>query len=186
MCRPGVNGRVGGARGRVFGVPQARPLWPAIAGIRRRLRLRLRAGIVGRLSFCSRFGRRRGEGRGSRRCVPKRGLGTRRKDRGNSMIELVPAELDDVAFLSLVQRIVNGAISSLQVREVYLVHIDNWFDHKWLGWWSSWKHKELKVLYVPPFNPNRVRSQKHFLWDGNSSRWTLTGQGKNLHLRQPG
>jgi len=102
------------------------------------------------------------------------------------MIELVPAELDDVAFLSLVQRIVNGAISSLQVREVYLVHIDNWFDHKWLGWWSSWKHKELKVLYVPPFNPNRVRSQKHFLWDGNSSRWTLTGQGKNLHLRQPG
>ena len=74
----------------------------------------------------------------------------------------------------------------LEMREVYLVHVDNWFDHKWLGWWSSWEHKELKQLYVPSFNPNRVRSQKHFMWDAKSARWTLTGQGKALHLSQPG
>jgi hypothetical protein len=49
------------------------------------------------------------------------------------MIELVPAERDDAAFLSLAQRIVTGAIAGLQAHEVYLVHIDNWFDHKWLG-----------------------------------------------------
>lgn len=102
------------------------------------------------------------------------------------MIVLVPAEHDDGAFLSLAQRIVNGAIAALQVREVYLVHVDNWFDHKWLGWWSTWKHKELKQLYVPPFNPNRVRSQKRFIWEQNNSRWTPAGQGKPLHLRQPG
>jgi hypothetical protein len=102
------------------------------------------------------------------------------------MIELVPAENDDAAFLSLAQRIVNGAIEALQMHEVYLVHINNWFDYKWLGWWSWGDHRELKELCVPPFNPNRVRSQKHFLWDANSLRWTLTGQGKLLHLRQPG
>ncbi len=102
------------------------------------------------------------------------------------MIELVPAENDDAAFLALTQRIVNGAIAILEMREVYLVYVNNWFDHKWLGWWSSWEHKELKELYVPPFNPNRVRSQKHFIWDAKSSRWTLTIQGKPLHLRQPG
>jgi hypothetical protein len=102
------------------------------------------------------------------------------------MIELVPAEHDNTAFLALTQRIVNGAIAILEMREVYLVHLDNWFDHKWLGWWSTWEHKELKELYVPPFNPNRVRSQKHFLWDAKGSRWTLTGQGQLLHFRQPG
>jgi hypothetical protein len=103
------------------------------------------------------------------------------------MIEFVPAENDDPAFLSLAQRIVNGAIAALQTHEVYLVHIDNWFDHKWLGWGSTWKRNErLMELCVPPFNPNRVRSQKHFIREASSSCWLLTGQGKPLHLRQPG
>jgi hypothetical protein len=102
------------------------------------------------------------------------------------MIELVSSEYDDVAFLKLAQRIANGAVATLGVPEVYLVHVDNWFDHKWLGWWSRWQHKELEELCVPPFNPNRVRSQKHFIWDTNSSRWMSAGQGKPLHFRQPG
>jgi hypothetical protein len=102
------------------------------------------------------------------------------------MIELLASADDEDAFLELAQRIVNGALAVLRVPEVYLVHVDNWFDHKWLGWWSTWKHKQLKELYVPPFNPNRVRSQKHFLWDATTSRWMPTGQGKPLHLRQPG
>jgi hypothetical protein len=61
------------------------------------------------------------------------------------MIELIPAKHDDVAFLSLVQRIINGAIAEPQVREVFLVYIDNWFDHKWLGWCSRKGEEELRV-----------------------------------------
>jgi hypothetical protein len=49
------------------------------------------------------------------------------------MIELVPAEYDDLGFLSLARRIINGAIVELRMREVFLVHVDNWFDHKWLA-----------------------------------------------------
>jgi hypothetical protein len=101
------------------------------------------------------------------------------------MIELVPCEHDDLGFLQLAQRIVNGAVAALGVRDVYLVHIDNWFDHKWFGWWS-WEETDLKKLCVPPFNPNRVLSEKHFIWDANTSRWTSCGQGKPLHVRQPG
>ncbi|MFI5453949.1 MAG: hypothetical protein ACHRXM_00700 [Isosphaerales bacterium] len=102
------------------------------------------------------------------------------------MIELLPSEYDDLAFLELAQQIVNGALAALQVHEVYLVHVDNWFDFKWLGFWSRGESKELRKLYVPPFNPNRVRLEKHFLWDANRSNWTSAGQGKPLHLRQPG
>jgi hypothetical protein len=102
------------------------------------------------------------------------------------MIELAPSESDDPAFLQLAQRIMNGAISALQMREVYLVQIDNWFDFKWMGWWSWAGEKELKQLFVPPFSPNRVRSENHFVWDANTSRFRYVAQKKPLHVRQPG
>lgn len=84
------------------------------------------------------------------------------------MIELIPAEHDDAAFLSLAQRIMNGAVAALEIRDVFLVHVDNWFDHKWLRWWSR-RGEELRV---PTFTPNRVRSEKHFVWDVDKSAWT--------------
>lgn len=98
------------------------------------------------------------------------------------MIELVPAEDDDLAFLSLAQRIINGAIVELRIREVFLVHVDNWFDHKWLGWWSR-KGEELRV---PTFTPNRIRSEKHFIWKEEMSAWENIGVERPLHVRQPG
>src|SRR6266576_3106244 len=98
------------------------------------------------------------------------------------MIELVPTENDDAAFLALAQRIVNGAIVELGMREVFLVHVDNWFDHKWLGWWSR-KDEELRV---PTFTPNRVLSEQHFLWKVEASVWESIELQKPLHIRQPG
>ena len=96
------------------------------------------------------------------------------------MIEFVPAEHDDVAFLSLAQRIINGAIAELRMREVFLVHVDNWFDHKWLGWWSR-KDEELRV---PTFTPNRVLSEKHFLWTAETSAWqSIALQGVGMKVR---
>jgi hypothetical protein len=98
------------------------------------------------------------------------------------VIELIRSEHDDVAFLSLVQRIVNGAIVSLQALEVYLVHVDNWFDWKWLGWRS----RSGQELNVPPFDPNRVHSEKRFIWDTEHSQWLSADLFRPLHLRQPG
>ena len=103
--------------------------------------------------------------------------------RGNAVIELVPAERDDVAFLLLVQRIINGGIAELGMREVFLVHVDNWFDYKWLGWWSR---KEEAELRVPAFTPNRVRSEKYFAWRDDTSAWEGAGLQKSLHVRQLG
>jgi hypothetical protein len=102
------------------------------------------------------------------------------------MIELVPTEHDDPAFLSLAKRIINGAIDAQQMRDVYLVHIDNWFDHKWLGWRSTWRNKEVEELRVPSFTPNRVRSERHFVWDMEKSVWLSDDLAKQLHIRQDG
>jgi len=40
------------------------------------------------------------------------------------MIELVPTDHDDIDFLSLAQRIINGAVASLRIGEVFLVEIE--------------------------------------------------------------
>ncbi len=98
------------------------------------------------------------------------------------MITLVPSDDDDPGFLSLIQAIINGALAVLETRELFVVQTHNWFDFKWLGFWS-WTGKELKI---PPFTPRRVRTQKHFTWDAASSCWRYDGPGQILHVDQPG
>jgi hypothetical protein len=39
---------------------------------------------------------------------------------------------DDPTFLAVVDRIVATIVCRDWPEEVYLVYIDNWFDHKWL------------------------------------------------------
>jgi hypothetical protein len=98
------------------------------------------------------------------------------------MIELVPDDLDDPAFLLLAQRIMNGAVEELKMRDVFVVRIDSWFDCKWLRWWSR-KEEELRI---PTFTPNRVRSEKRFIWDADKAVWAPGGLPRPLHIRQPG
>ena len=98
------------------------------------------------------------------------------------MIELIPSEHDG-ACLQLARRIVNGAVAAVWAWEVYLVQVDCWFDHKWLGFWSRGRNKDQWELCGPPFNPNRILSEKRFACDAGRARWTLAALGKPLHRR---
>lgn len=102
------------------------------------------------------------------------------------MIPLIAAADDDAEFLTLAERILSGAVAALEVREVYLVRVDNWFDHKWLGWRSRWRHGELQELRIPLFTPNRVSSERRFVRDADSSSWNSVCIPQPLHVRQPG
>lgn len=99
------------------------------------------------------------------------------------MMKLPPSDKDDPAFLALANHILNGAVATLEISEVFLVQVDNWFDHKWLGWRSRGDDPELRV---PLFTPNRVRSEKHFVRDASDSAWQAAPMPKPLHLHQPG
>ncbi len=82
------------------------------------------------------------------------------------MIALVPIENLDRHFIAIVERIVNNTLQLHRPAGVYVVLIDNWFDHKWLEFNSNkvdndangWRHK----LMLPPFDPSRVISQSYF------------------------
>jgi hypothetical protein len=84
---------------------------------------------------------------------------------------------DDPAFLAVVDRILATLVCQDRPDDLYLVHIDNWFDRKWLRYsgygviafpqgypWilvAKEEHRQ-KQLTFPPFTPNRVVSQYLF------------------------
>ncbi len=68
----------------------------------------------------------------------------------------------------MVKAAAEGVLNSLHPKRLYLIHVDNWFDHKWLGFSGqsagaigNWKKGDR--LTMPPFVPNRVLSQQS--WD---------------------
>jgi hypothetical protein len=84
---------------------------------------------------------------------------------------------DDPAFLAVVDRLVVSLVRRDWPEEVYLIHIDNWFDHKWLRFsgygiiafpggypWivtAKEEHRQEQLTF-PPFSPNRVVAQYFF------------------------
>ena len=82
------------------------------------------------------------------------------------MITLEPRENIDQSFVAIVEQILDNTLQLHQPEEVYVVQIDNWFDHKWLEFNTSridtdelgWRAK----LRLPPFDPSRIVSQLFF------------------------
>ena len=116
---------------------------------------------------------------------------------------------DDPAFLAIVDHIIAALVYQDRPEEVYLVHIDNWFDHKWLRYsgygviafpqgypWilvAKEEHRQEQLTF-PPFTPNRVVAQYLFCRVANASyeeqapahlihRRERQRSAKNLHRR---
>jgi hypothetical protein len=61
---------------------------------------------------------------------------------------------DDPAFIAIVKQIAAGAAQVYSPSELYVFHVDTWFDFKWLRFISD--HR------LPPFRGNRIVSQRHY------------------------
>lgn len=95
------------------------------------------------------------------------------------MLISVPVEdSDDPAFISLLDALLTNVVTSHQPTNVWLIRIDNWFDHKWLKFsgyglvasnipldrWDTVKaeFRRDKITF-PPFAPNRIISQYSYV-----------------------
>jgi len=101
---------------------------------------------------------------------------------------------DDNDFIKLVRTIVNGVLTRQSPDQVWIIHINNWFDHKWLrfsgyGGEASWmfsgspgparldslasRFDRVKGAFFktkttfPPFTPERVLGQWSFEKSGD-------------------
>ena len=99
------------------------------------------------------------------------------------MIRIADGLTDDSDFLGLLASLVGGLVARSNPAEVWIVHIDNWFDHKWLefsgtGTVPSKLPRMFETLGIPPdmldsdkvafyqkkvtfppFTPNRILGQ---------------------------
>ena len=81
------------------------------------------------------------------------------------LLMIPPTPGDDPDFHAVAARILARSVASYEPEKVHVVHIDNWFDAKWLdfsgkllGTIAVWR----KDISIPPFHPNRVLLETHF------------------------
>lgn len=102
-------------------------------------------------------------------------------------IELEQIEGDDPKFVDALGGMIGEIVRRVRAPEVFLIRIDNWFDHKWLGFAGKVKitintgldeinsevvpvGKSRSDVVFPPFVPNRILAQDHFLNEDNRLR----------------
>jgi hypothetical protein len=95
-------------------------------------------------------------------------------------IQVAAGETDDPQFITLLNSLVGGLIEKEAPQELWIIQIDNWFDHKWLRFsgigivafqFSAFMNRydaaldefyQDKVTF-PPFTPNRILGQWSFV-----------------------
>lgn len=98
-------------------------------------------------------------------------------------IQMSAGETDDPGFIEVLNSILSELIADDAPQQFWVIQIDNWFDHKWLGFSGmgliasniplnnydtvkSESYQE-KVTF-PPFTPSRVVGQFSFVRVGNT------------------
>ena len=99
---------------------------------------------------------------------------------------IISNETDDPVFVEHILRIIKGVLSQSSSRDVWIVKLNNWFDHKWLGFWGHGPYSNqvsLKPLRLPSFHPNRILSERY--WARNTDgELHLPKTVKDLHPKE--
>jgi hypothetical protein len=86
-----------------------------------------------------------------------------------------------------IERIVNGCAHHYKPAGFYLIRVRGWFDHKWLGF-AGKRHGQVGVwnsrLTLPPFNPNRVLSQRFYVWSPQDKGYARSTGWARIHQHQ--
>ena len=73
------------------------------------------------------------------------------------MIEIPTNTRDNPGYIKNVERLFNDRISKWTLKDLYITHIDNWFDEKWVKFSGTIMHEisihNLVDITVPPFHP---------------------------------
>ena|SRR5579859_5488971 len=109
---------------------------------------------------------------------------------------------DDNKFIENARRILAGCLKSIQPKDLYVTHTDNWFGGKWLNF-SGHKIKKSSLNLpttqrefgdtkvevsssrrtLPPFEPNRILSQNYFRSHATGI-YIHRGTGRKLYAHQ--
>ena len=114
---------------------------------------------------------------------------------GDTCVSWQPTATDDPPFISIVYRIVEKIVASHDPQELFVTAIDNWFDHKWLGFPhglsrllrqsdDSSKKSRSRRLTVPSFTAGRILQQSYFRRDDKTRSLVRHAKHVALHKTQ--
>ena len=114
-------------------------------------------------------------------------------------MELLIKPNDDPQFVELVNHIISGLVNDTFPDEIFVMKIDNWFDHKWLkfsgigrvGFFEDFRLERDTALdefwqdkiTFPPFTPKRVIEEYYFLRD-ESGAYSSSTRAPLIHERK--
>ncbi len=108
-------------------------------------------------------------------------------------IQLIETEIDDPAFLKLASHFFSHYADLCEQRFVKVIHIDNWFGERWLGFAGKFKgiagmrNRSLHTtLPAPPFRPSRVISAYDFNRNSDGTYTRSLGQFHTIHAEKNG
>jgi len=104
------------------------------------------------------------------------------------LIGLTLNEDDDPEFMTLVQRLIHGVISTSKPKDYCVVRIDNWFGERWLNFSGKTLgalgvHKKPNTTF-PPFVPSRIRSCTLFTWNSKKEDYANVEEFHSVHKWQ--
>ena len=111
-----------------------------------------------------------------------------------TLIQIETTAIDDIAFVRLVSRFVNHYVDACESSQVYLVHVDNWFGERWLGFRGKVlgaagvrnRHVNDCELPAPPFKPSRIESALEFHRQSDVQYDVVSDSMAGLHADKPG
>lgn len=122
----------------------------------------------------------------------------------NTDHEIIIKDGDAQDFIKSINKIMLGLIEKFKIKEVCLIRIKSWFDHKWLNYSgksvvqfhgggvvidAALNNEWREEITVPPFNPNRVLSETFFRIEQTENkmfekpRHVLKDSNDNIHNR---
>lgn len=109
-------------------------------------------------------------------------------------IQLEATAIDDPTFVDLVSLFVSHYADVCQAVAVRVVHIDNWFGDRWLGFQGKImgamgiRNRRVNdcTLPAPPFKPSRVVSALELHRDADSQYSVVSNSIAGLHADKPG
>ncbi len=118
-------------------------------------------------------------------------------------MELLTKQNDDPEFVELVKHVIAGCINDCFPNTIIVIKIDNWFDHKWLGFSGRGRvgfgffgdylvgmdmdtaldefHQD--QITLPPFSPRRVIEEYYFQRE-DSGAYSARNPRPYLHERK--
>jgi hypothetical protein len=114
--------------------------------------------------------------------------------------QIVAGETDDLSFIELLNDLVKGLAADLASKRLWIIQVDNWFDHKWLRFsgngavassipvdgWDTVKAEFFQdEPTFPPFTPNRILSQRSYVRTADGYKETTFPPLPHEPQRQP-